>query len=583
MDCVGDDLTERLVFMTCAQVAKTEFLLNVAGHAIDLDPSSMLFVLPTQKVAEDFSKERLAPMIRDTKELRRKVADVKSRSSGNTLRKKGFPGGYLHLVGANSAAELAGRPIRRVLMDEVDRYPSSAGTEGDPVKLATKRTAAFWNRFIGMVSTPTEKGFSRIEKEYEISSEGRYFVPCPHCGTHQVLEWRNLRYENNDPTTAAYLCNPGKASAQGEDGDPPKGCGALWTEELKPEVLAKGKWIHRHPERKVRGFHLNALYSPFLTWSEIVEEWLEIKGDREKLKVFTNTVLGETFEEDKERIDTTGLRERLEEYGGRTAEELATSSAPANPIVPLNAGVLTAAVDVQKDRLEVSVYGWGDREESWLVAWQPIHGDPSRSEVWDELGIYLSRGWKHEGGARLDLSAVMVDSGFLTSEVYTWVRSQAPARVFALKGIEGAGKALLSRASRANKWKVRVFTVGTVTAKDSIFARLKRHDVGPGYCHLPTWIDGEFLEQLTAEEATTVYRGGVPTRVYRKRRARNEALDLFVYNLAALYSLGPAVVQNLGIFVQRVLELGTDAGDEELAEEDFGDFDDSDDWVDSWR
>lgn len=525
MDAFADPLADRVVVMSSAQVGKTEILNNLVGFYVDQDPAPVLVVQPTLEMAETWSKDRLAPMLRDTPRLQGKVKDPRSRDSGNTLLHKNFPGGHLTIVGANSAAGLASRPIRIVLCDEVDRYPPSAGSEGDPVQLAVKRTSTFWNRKIGMWSTPTLKGFSRIEAEF-LASDQRYFhVPCPDCGALQPLIWAHVQWEQGRPETAAYVCAE---------------CGVQIDESQKLRMLERGVWIARNSGARVAGFHLNALYSPWARWAELASDFLEAKASPERLKVFTNTVLGETWEEAGDQVGV----EQLRSEGRREQYDVAT--------VPIGAGLLTAAVDVQGDRLELVVKAWGKGEESWLVAWQQIWGDPGRDEPWKELDTWLSRAFPHPGGAQLHISAACVDTGGHHAEqVYRYAKANR-GRVWPVKGHAAPGRPIWGRPGKVNKHGARLVMVGVDTAKDLIFTRMRMTQAGPGYMHLPVWVDDEYLAQLTAEKVVTRYSHGRPIRRYEKTRPRNEALDLEVYALAALLSLGPATVQSLGRFVDEL-------------------------------
>lgn len=283
MDSVNDPLVEEIVIMSSAQVGKTELLLNIIGYYIDYDPAPILVVHPTLKpMAEDFSKDRLAPMIRDTPALARKVRDVKAKSSGNTILHKAFPGGLVIIAGANSPSSLASRPIRIVLLDETDRYPPSAGTEGNPIKLAERRTANFWNKKKIKVSTPTIKGISQIEKEYQSGTMEEWCVPCPCCGKYQPYEWNRVHF--SDVTMECRYCGEHISETDWKQG--------------------QGKFIAAHPERhRKRSFHLNALASPWTHWPEIIREWKEAhkelkeNADPNKMKIFINTVLGETWQE----------------------------------------------------------------------------------------------------------------------------------------------------------------------------------------------------------------------------------------------------------------------------------------------
>lgn len=546
LDALSNPDIETVILMTASQVGKTEVVNNLVGYHIDQDPAPMLILLPTELLGHAWSKDRLAPMLRDTPALRDRVAPVKSRDSGNTILHKRFSGGHLTIAGANSAANLAMRPIRVLACDEVDRYPASAGTEGDPVALAYKRTSTFWNRKRLLTSTPTIKGFSRIEAAFDESDQRRYWVPCPHCETYQVLKWAHVKWESNDPGTTHYVC---------------EGCGALIDEAEKLWMLRRGEWRAKLPGGRTAGFHLSALYSPWARWEELVEDFLAAKGSPERLKVWVNTVLGETWEEAGERISVEDLRRpgRREEYGRNPF-----SPDDDSPEVPVGVGVLTAAVDVQGDRLEVKVKGWGKGQESWLIYMNQLWGDPGEPEVWAELQDVLLRTWTHVSGAQLTIAATAIDSGgHHTDAVYTFCRKRRGRRVFPIIGRGQEGRPLLGRPSKANKQKVPLFPVGTTTAKDLIFSRLKIPKAGPGYLHLPVWVDEEYLAQLTSEKVITRFTAGRPKRVYEKTRPRNEALDLEVYNLAALAHLGPGVMDHLEAFAKRLGnegEGGTDEG-----------------------
>lgn len=526
MDAFSDPTISRVVVMSSAQVGKTEIVLNVLGHFIDLDPAPILVLQPNvEPMAKAFSKDRVAPMIRECPRLRSLFIESGRRESSNTLLHKAFPGGHLTVAGANSAAGLASRPIRVVLCDEVDRYPASAGDEGDPIALASKRTATFWNRKIGELSTPTIKGVSRIERSYNASDQRRYYVPCPECDHYQTLKWAQLVFDE-----AAYAC---------------ESCGALIPETAKPGMLARGEWRAENPEGAsyAAGFHLNALYSPWTTWRELIIEFREAKKSPDTLQTFVNTVLGETWEADGEIVDASTLAARRESYRAE---------------VPLPVGILTAGVDVQRDRLEVAIKGWGAGQESWLVCHARIYGDPQRADVWERLESgYLSREWKHESGAVLKVRAACIDSGDQTQAVYAFVRPRQRRMIFATKGHSVRGKPIISRPSKANKYGVRVVPLGTDTAKDVIFPRLALLSPGtPGYCHFPMptaeGADDEYLAQFAGEKVFIRRVKGVPVREYRQVRDRNEAIDLEVLNLAALHLLGAGVYDQLAIWADKL-------------------------------
>lgn len=491
--------------MTSSQVGKTEILNNVVGFFISQDPSPILVVQPTLDMAQTWSKDRLAPMLRDTPILQGLVKDPRARDSGNTTLHKVFPGGHITSCGANSPSSLASRPIRIVLCDEVDRYPVSAGSEGDPVSLARKRSATFWNRKIGLFSTPTNKGNSRIEKAFEESDQREFYLPCPHCQTSQTLKWAQVRWDEGKPETAHYVC---------ED------CGAVWDDADRVRAIRAGEWRAKHPERRVAGFRLSGLYSPWTPLESAVIEFLEAKKQPATLRVFVNTFLGEVWEEEGEQVDDYQVAERREEFS-ETLEK--------------NIVLLTAGVDVQDDRLELEIVGWGADEESWSIDYKTIYGDPSSPAVWQDLDTILSRVYEKEDGKELTVRSVCIDSGgHHTNSVYTYVRPREGKRIFAIKGVGGEGKPIVGRPSTNNIGKIKLFPVGVDTAKELLYSRLRIKEAGPGYCHFPMERNDEYFKQLTAEKQVTRYHKGFARREFVKLRPRNEALDVRVYAMAAL-------------------------------------------------
>jgi phage terminase large subunit GpA-like protein len=544
MDAISDPSNETVVFFTAAQIGKTECLLNAIGYYIDQDPSPILVVYPTIGDAEKWSTGRLAPMVRDTPRLADRVKDPRSRDSGNTILRKNFSGGQVLMVGANAPSGLAGWPIRIVLADEIDRYARSAGTEGDPIALAKKRTLNFWNRKIVLATTPTIKGFSRGEKAYAESDQREYHVPCPHCRQTQLLTWGSLIWEQGKPETVHAVCEH---------------CGAVIEETDKAWMLepANGaEWVPKNPGHRTPGFWINALYSPWARWPKLVQEWLEAQGFREELQVFTNTVLGELWEETGDQVPLHLLFDRLEPYGPTPNPTVRPDSAP----VPSGACVLTCGVDVQGDRLEVRVWAWGPREESWLVEREIIPGDPGDAGArgpWGPLDAFLRRSYEHKDGARLALSSTFIDSGgHHTKEVYAFCRERLARKIFACKGSSMEGHPLLSRPTRSNSGRAILFMVGTSTAKDSFASQLRITAHGAGFVHLPDWADREELEQLTSEKKHTRYSKGRPYRLWVPTRDANHALDCRVYASAAFAALGPDMIRQLPQLLERVRAAG---------------------------
>ena len=515
MDAVSDPSIETVVIMSSAQVGKTEIINNAIGFHIHLDPAPILLVQPTIEMAETWSKDRFAPMLRDTPVLRELVKDPRSRDSGNTLRQKQFLRGHIAMAGANSPASLASRPIRLVLLDEVDRFPPSAGTEGDPVKLAVKRTTNFWNRKIILTSTPTTKGASRIEAAWEESDQRVYEVPCPVCGSFQVLLWGGIKFDRDEkgrPLNVRYECEH---------------CRAQLVEPDKHRMIRNGRWVRTRPWiERVAGFHVNELYSPWSTWIGVVENFLEAKKRPETLRVWVNTSLGESWEEEGVTVDDAALGGRREDYG------------LGDPL-PEGVLLLSAGVDVQGDRIEGTAWGFGLGEESWVVQHAVFRGNPETSlKVWRDLDDWLLRVYPHSSGTALRIASACIDSGgHATQQVYDFCRKREARRIWAVIGRAGAGLPLLKLTPRRTRAKVVLGIVGTDTAKGLLFSRLTLSEFGPGYIHFPRDVDDEYFRQLTAEKLMTKHVKGVPTRVWKQIRARNEALDCAVYAFAAYSSL----------------------------------------------
>ena len=515
MDAINDARCEEVIIMSSAQVGKTELILNIIGYYIDYDPSPILVLQPTREMAETFSKDRLAPMLRDTPALKGKVKDARSRDSGNTILHKTFPGGHITMVGANSAAGLASRPIKVVLMDEVDRYPASAGTEGDPIKLAEKRTTTFWNRKKIKVSTPTIKGRSPIEKEFLISSMEEWNVPCPCCGKYQPYEWSRVHF--SDVTMECKFCREHISERD-------------WKS-------SPGKWIAAKENNRKRGFHLNELASPWKHWEDIIEDFKAAERDRkqgdiEKLKTFINTALGEPWEERGEAADDNALLSRRERY---------------NADLPDGVLLVTAGVDVQDDRLEIEITGWGKGYESWGILYKKINGIPELDSTWDKLEQFLDTELYFENGNSLLIAATCIDTGgHFTTEVYKFLKrmERKQKKIFGIKGMGGEGIPLINKVSTNNVEKVRIFLLGVDSGKEILMTRLKTVDEGPGYCHFPInadrGYDETYIKGLTSEQRVVSVKDNRATLKWvKKSGTRNEPLDLRNYSTAAAEILRP--------------------------------------------
>lgn len=524
MDCLSPSSPiQKVVFQAGAQVGKTECGNNWIGYIIDASPGPTLIVQPTVELAKRMSKQRLAPMIDETPVLRKKINSARSRDSGNTMQSKEFPGGIMVLTGANSAVGLRSMPVKYLFLDEIDAYPFDVDEEGDPVNLAERRTTTFTRKKIYLCSTPKIKDISRIERAYLESDQRRYFVPCPHCGEYDWLKFENIIFEDHNPDTTMLKCCA---------------CGVLIEERYKTQMLAEGQWRPTNPkgDPNVAGFHLSALYSPlgWKSWKEIVREFLKAKSDPPLLKEWKNTVLGETWEDDfAVKVAAEGLRERAENYEALFA--------------PTGVLAITVGVDCQDDRLAVVMRGFGRDEESWLLYWTEIYGDPAKDEVWKQLDDILLKPVRHESGCTLPIYVTGIDSGgHHTHEVYNYARQRRARHVLALKGSSTRGKNALSRPSKVDinfrgkfiKLGAEVWLVGTDTIKSVIYSRLKLPKHGKGFYHFYKDVSDDYFEQVTAEKQVTKYLRGYPYREWQKKAsARNEALDCEVYAYAALQNL----------------------------------------------
>ncbi|WP_408033466.1 phage terminase large subunit family protein [Thalassobacter stenotrophicus] len=536
MDAISNAAAETVVIMSSSQIGKSEAILNMVGYHIDHDPAPIMVVMPTERDAETWSKDRFSPMARDTQCLQDKIANPKSRDGNNKILHKRFPGGHLTIVGANAPSGLASRPIRLLLCDEIDRYPFSAGAEGDPVNLAKKRTVTFWNRKIVLVSTPTNKGASRIDAAFEESDQRRFWVPCPNCGHEQILTWGQVKWDKDEngshrPESARYHCAD---------------CDAAWKDETRWAATSKGRWVAEAPFNGTAGFHLNEIYSPWVRLEAMAKAFLSARaGGDETMKTFVNTSLGETWMESGEAPDWQRLQGLKEEWRAGT--------------VPAGGLFLTAGVDVQKDRIEVDVWAWGKGLQSWLIDHIVIDGGPGDPACWQKLSDLLGRTWVHAGGTPMTIARLAIDTGYETAAVYAWARQVGFGQVAPVKGLEGFNRASpvtgptfvdATIGGKRLRRGARLWSVATSTFKAETyrFLRLDPPEVTspadgerfpPGFLHLPGWVDAEWLKQLTAEQLVTVKnKRGFAKLEWQKLRERNEALDCRVYARAAAWILG---------------------------------------------
>lgn len=524
--------TEEVIVIKPTQFGFTTLANIFLFGTADLYPGPALFAQPTDEMVQDHSKDKITPSLAAIECLQGKVKEPKSRDSGNTIKKKQFPGGSWTFTGSNSPVSARSKSIRYLILDDLDGFVLNVGGEGDPVSLFQKRTDAFGGRKkIYKNSTPTLKDTSLIYREYSASSQGRFEVPCPFCNEYQYLEFggkdadHGIKFEYNEArevTDIWYQC---------------KHCHQRIDEYHKTQMLADGRYIHQHPDRKKRGFKINALYSPvgWLSWSQIAGEFLAAKGKSSEMQVWLNTRMAEPYEEKGEQPEWANLKARCEPYQPLT--------------LPSGVRVLTAGTDVQHNRLAVSIYGWGVKEECWLIYHIEIHGDPLQDDVWQQHDELIYRSFKGSGGVDLRVSSVGVDSsdGATTQAVRNYCRTRAPI-VFALKGASTAGKPVLGLPTKQDiTWNgqkikdgVDMWPIGTDTAKSTLYGRLNILEAGPGYIHFYIGAEDEYFMQLTSEKIVTRFVKGYPVREWHAMRKRNEALDCWVYAYAAALRAGVA-------------------------------------------
>lgn len=503
LDAITDPDIERVSVMKSARVGYTKMINAAIAFHMAHDPCPMLVVQPTIDNAKIYSREEIAPMLRDVEVLHGLVSESSVKSSANTVAHKVFPGGGLSMVGANSGRGFRMVSRRIVIFDEVDAYPPSAGNDGDPIKLGEKRSEYYWNRKLIAGSTPLVAGASRIEELFLAGDQRRYFVPCPHCSHMDVLRFSTrdddaelgghvMRWPNDRPAGAHFVCRE---------------CGRSVDETHKYAMIMAGEWRAGKPPvagdtRLHASFHIWAAYSlsPNATWGQIAAEHTEAKRRPETLRTFVNTVLGETWKERGEAPDWELLYQRREGY--------AIGTVPVDPLV------LTCGVDVQKDRLVFEVVSWLGDKRSHSVDAGALFGDTSLDSTWAQLDALLARTFPGPDGTEHSIRLLAVDSGYNTQVVYGWARRYPISRVIACKGVSGA-RSLVGTASpvdvTVSGHKInrgyRVYPIGVDIAKSELYGWLRMRrgdgDYPPGYCHFPEY-EADFFKQLTSEHLVTV-------------------------------------------------------------------------------
>ncbi|MGG7049068.1 MULTISPECIES: phage terminase large subunit family protein [unclassified Campylobacter] len=503
MDEISNTRRSKVVLLFASQLGKSEMINNAIGYFIHQEPSTILFMLPNENDAEDYSKRRLTPMIRDCEVLKELI---NANDANNTILIKNFSGGNLALVGSNSVSKLASKPIKILLIDEADRCENTK--EGSAIKLAEKRTVTFSQRKIVISSTPTLKDSSQILSEFELSDKRYFFIKCPHCGYSQTLDFSHVVWEkdkDNKPIfeSVRYTCAD---------------CGALLSESEKNRAVASGEWIATNPGAKTAGFFLNAFYSPFFSMQDIVRDWYESKDDQSKLQTFINTIEARGFEPPTISLNSDELFDRIEPYDSQN--------------VPECVKFITAGIDIQANRIEINFIGWASGFEAFNIEYKQIHGNTDQEEVWGEAFKYLHKKFTLSNGKELTLTLGLVDSGFNTERVYKFCA--ASKRLLATKGAnEGTNREDFINPIKKIKNGCYFMRVGTYKGKSELMRLLKIKEAGNGYFHYGKGYTREFFAQLNAEKLQKLKnKNGYEKLQWVKIRERNEALDISVLALA---------------------------------------------------
>jgi phage terminase large subunit GpA-like protein len=529
IDAAVEPGVERVTLMAGAQTGKTTVLQCIQAYFVAHAPRSQMVMFPSQGDLQTWLEAKFRPMIDGNPALSGLLAKPRGRDGVNNSRMISYPGGFLMFAWAGSPKTMRGRSAPVISVDEIDGMESTE--EGDPVQLLWQRAATFGDqRLLLESSTPTVKDASRIETAFQQGDGRQFWVACPHCDQHQVLTWSNVTWQGKDdpngeqlPESAVYGC---------------RHCGGVWDDGHRIAAIRNaeskgGGWRAQRPFRGHASFHISELYSTFRRLRDIVRSYLDkvAVGD---LQSFVNVSLAETYAEQGEQVDPTGLMGRVETY-------------PAQ--VPEGGLILTAGVDMQADRLEVETIAWGVGEESWSVDFHVLWGDPIQGDVWEDLDEYLAQPFQHASGHTLRIAGACLDTGGTggaTQAAYEYLRARQGRRViFGVKGVPGWGRPIVSAPKKSqagkNPRKVDLFLVGVDEAKLLVTRRLAIAKPGPGYCHFPDDRTPEYFEGLAAERLLSRQRKGFTVREWHKVRERNEPFDCRVYATAAFKVLNPSL------------------------------------------
>ena len=518
MDACADPNTREVWVMKSAQVGFTELINNVVGYYSAHKPSSILVALPRVEDAEIWSKEKFAPMIRESPVLSHAYSEAKGRNESNTIRYKRFKGGWIAVIGVESPRALRMRSGKVVCCDEVDAYTHDSGGEGDPVSLLRKRQTTFHDRVFLAGGTPKTKDDSTIEKGYESGDRRQYHVPCPHCGHEDIFRWEDLDFSNkgsiNDPVIECKSCNE------------------LMHDRHKSAMLKKGRWIAERNFHGVASFRISQLYSPWVSWAETVREFLRLKRiGPEGIKAFKNTVLGETYLDNTTNAEPQVIetRERFMSFQGNDLT------------IPDEVLFVTFGCDVQDDRIEMEIVGWAEEQESYSLDYIVHTGRFVSNPVQDKIIEVYKREYKTVSGYTVPMLCGGIDSGDgdVTHAVYAFCKPFMKTRggILPFKGsnsIQAPAWSMPAKPSRKERDRIKPYMIGVSQLKKAVMDRLQIPEPGPRYCHFPSHYERRYFEGITAERLVTEYnKGRYPQKVWKKIRDYNEPLDCRVYALAA--------------------------------------------------
>lgn len=524
LEVLGPDHPAREVILAkSAQLGGTVLAQIFLGGTMDLDPGPFLYVHPTIDNALRWMRQKWKTMLRKALEAGTALGSIfplgTSRDGNNSLTYQERPDGrgFLQLSGANSEASLSMMSVPRQIQDDLSKWENN--NAGDPEAQANSRSKAFDWAKIFKLGTPLIEDNCRITRNYERGSQESFHVPCPHCGHMQALEWENLQanIEARPDQAPVFTC---------------VGCGTDIEERHREDMLRKGDWLAKHPERVlIISLYIWAAYSPTESWIRIRDDWLAAKGDPAREQVFLNDTVGRAFKAAGEAPPWQELHERSEQGGHRRG------------VIPPGGLLLTGGFDVQGDRVECHVKAFGRDLKSWTIDYEVIEGHISEDSVRKALDAFVKRTWPDSFGNRRRLDQVAIDGNAYTDDVFDWAKRHPASQVIVVRGAKSDLAPPLVKVKERNaegnikrRLRGRFFNVGVSQLKVALYINLKKQDpLQRGYCGYPQGLEEEFFRQLCAErrQGARSRTGYVEYRWVKDPNTRNEVLDTEIYAQAA--------------------------------------------------